>query len=727
MSVNLSPIGGAAWQFSDNNGNPLSGGKLYTYAAGTTTPLATYTTDVGDVAHTNPIILDSAGRVPGGQIWLTDGSVDYKFLLETSFSTLVGTFDNIPATLSGSAANIVYLPAGTGAVATTVQAKLRESVSLKDSGAVGDGVANDLSAIQTFLNANSFKFYLVAHNYNLGGGTLTLPEGASILLMDGLFTNGTIVCNGNYFFGAAGLSETISLSGVISNASGVEFDWFEHEKMPFATYSTFINGNNATYGAIPAIGTKNRIILKMLLLANFTVKFGGGIYPFDAEIALAGGYNFRIAGVDQTSTLLWAPNSSFLSYTLGGATNPYIRDIRIEVNGSVLLTQANTVNAIHGLVMQAAFFISYASHTFWNDYTIAGGTGCPIYGSKILDCGVYAGPSKGCFYGWGSGSNVFDNLVDLHYFYNSFNTNSKGITEALFFNSNVRSLINSNIAYSGLKYVYYLDRPGTLGYFYARNNVFENNANSFQAIVKCDAPTSNLFLKTEANTYIGTPKESGYHYLLKLGNTYMLGTDSPTPLYGDSVRNYSSEFVRVVTTKTDSSGTKYRLSYMEPNTVNLDTGANGVSYLITPNADTARLMGMQALYLSDTANISWFQIVRSTRMLSANMMGPLGTGTTAARPKNNGTTVTLYPNYMFFDNTLVKPIWWIGVILATVVSAGSFVVGKEYQIKVIGTTDFTLIGAASNTIGVVFTATGVGTGTGTAYGYGWVDSTGAWV
>lgn len=51
-------------------------------------------------------------------------------------------------------------------------------------------------------------------------------------------------------------------------------------------------------------------------------------------------------------------------------------------------------------------------------------------------------------------------------------------------------------------------------------------------------------------------------------------------------------------------------------------------------------------------------------------------------------------------------------------TAGSFIVGLEFQIKTIGTTDFTLIGAASNTVGLFFTATGVGTGTGTAFLYG---------
>ena len=48
------------------------------------------------------------------------------------------------------------------------------------------------------------------------------------------------------------------------------------------------------------------------------------------------------------------------------------------------------------------------------------------------------------------------------------------------------------------------------------------------------------------------------------------------------------------------------------------------------------------------------------------------------------------------------------------VSAGSFVVGQQYQIVLVGTTSFTSIGASANTVGIVFTATGVGAGTGTA-------------
>ena len=93
MAVILSPIGGAGWQFFNNDGTVLAGGKLYTYAAGTSTPKPTYTTVAGNIAHTNPIILDSSGRVPSGQIWLL--AQPYKFSIFTSTNVLIATYDNI--------------------------------------------------------------------------------------------------------------------------------------------------------------------------------------------------------------------------------------------------------------------------------------------------------------------------------------------------------------------------------------------------------------------------------------------------------------------------------------------------------------------------------------------------------------------------------------------------------------------------------------------------------
>ena len=112
MAVFLSPVGGVAAQFFDNNGIILSGGKLYTYAAGTTTPLVSYTTSAGNVARTNPVVLNSAGRVgDGGEIWIT--SAQYKFVLTTSTDVLVATYDNVSGI--GAASYQIQNFTGTGA------------------------------------------------------------------------------------------------------------------------------------------------------------------------------------------------------------------------------------------------------------------------------------------------------------------------------------------------------------------------------------------------------------------------------------------------------------------------------------------------------------------------------------------------------------------------------------------------------------------------------------
>lgn len=95
MTVALSPVGGAGWQFFTDSGAVLSGGLLYTYVAGTTTPVASYQDSAGSVLNANPIVLDAAGR-PAAEIWLTTGAA-YKLVLKNSAGVQIWSMDNLRA------------------------------------------------------------------------------------------------------------------------------------------------------------------------------------------------------------------------------------------------------------------------------------------------------------------------------------------------------------------------------------------------------------------------------------------------------------------------------------------------------------------------------------------------------------------------------------------------------------------------------------------------------
>jgi hypothetical protein len=146
MAVFLSPVGGVAAQFFTNTGAVLTGGKLYTYLAGTTTPEPTYTTNAGNVTRTNPVVLDAAGRVPdGGEIWISP--VSYKFVLKDSNDVLIATYDNV---------------FGSGAFAVTNYTG--------DGSTVGYAVSGNVVAV--YING----VYQNRNTYSVSGSTLTFTQ-----------------------------------------------------------------------------------------------------------------------------------------------------------------------------------------------------------------------------------------------------------------------------------------------------------------------------------------------------------------------------------------------------------------------------------------------------------------------------------------------------------------------------------------------------------------------
>lgn len=88
MIVTLSPS--PKMQFFTAAGIPLVGGKLFTYASGTTSPLATYTDDTGNTTNTNPIILNSRGEA---EVWF--GPSRYSLVLKDADDNLIWTVDGV--------------------------------------------------------------------------------------------------------------------------------------------------------------------------------------------------------------------------------------------------------------------------------------------------------------------------------------------------------------------------------------------------------------------------------------------------------------------------------------------------------------------------------------------------------------------------------------------------------------------------------------------------------
>jgi hypothetical protein len=400
-------------QFFDSNGNPLVGGKLYSYAAGTVTPLATFTDAGGGTPNTNPVILDSRGEA---SVWF--GAAQYKLALYTSTNVLVWTVDgmngpNDALAASGGSALIGFLQAGTGAVARTVQSKLREDVSSSDYAtlqqALTAAAGKSLRVVGSYTITTAVTVSADTYVFSQGGeGTITQTtagQNALTLSGDGITIDGLRIVGPNSGTGSAIRGDSLT-APVVRNC--VIQSWLygvqlrgcknlrvEDNRLFGGTYDSSSSADIFIYGSSGA--PSNRVIITgNFCLSNndsgISVDTNGG----DRELVISGNIVYPLQS-DGATPLADANNRRrygiIAGYNGTSATRAVIAGNLVkDVPYSGIYIQAATLPAgdvavTGNLVSRCGFGTLYPADASLRAGIFFAGSGADaVTGNVVLDC-----------------------------------------------------------------------------------------------------------------------------------------------------------------------------------------------------------------------------------------------------------------------------------------------------------------------------------------------------
>lgn len=279
--------------FYDDDGTPLESGMIYIGQANQdprTNPVTVYRDEARTVPIAQPIItLDGRPAFQGAPVNLYVNEPSYSISVQNRFGSPVTSATDIGL----SAQDVSFLPAGTGAALRTVEAKLRESVSVKDFGAVGDGVANDAPAFSLAAAAAS---------------TVRVPAGTYLLNTSPTAAT-WIVDEGATFTGAGRLN---TLTGhVVSNVGA--FRSLESESSFYSGVFGYLEQNAALSG----YGT--------IGLHGFARSAGGTGLLAEADIGVAG---VAVHDLAASNGGVWALYGTAVRQAgVGGATHALELDV----------------------------------------------------------------------------------------------------------------------------------------------------------------------------------------------------------------------------------------------------------------------------------------------------------------------------------------------------------------------------------------------------------------
>ena len=408
--------------------------------------------------------------------------------------------------------------------------------------------------------------YEIRYNFDLDGKTVNIPDNCVLKFEGGSITNGTIVCNNTEITGnLGGFTSTLLIEGSIKGDT-ILFDWWKCEKINKDTYDAYINENNSEFGIIPEISNINRTILTNLSRNSYSIKFGIGIYPFDES------FEFYISnilkGSGKNNTLLWFPSSDGLVGV--SSTNTIVEDLWLESKGACITIKSGTYP--HAPIFRDSVFISYTKRCF-NQLG-------NLYGAVFENLAVYSiGNESSAFYGFGSNSNVFRNVVDGHIFFNGKNINKKGYMFSMFYNCSCKEYCDFNVTYSGFKYLFYYNSSTSLSSRIAIfNGTLEmdydsSNEDKFIRLIHIadESAVWNLNISYYNVYRIGKGKDNIDFYLKNTANTLTFENAQRdiTLFINGTLINHSDTIIKAKTKPLDFNNTRIRLVISLPKSTNI--------------------------------------------------------------------------------------------------------------------------------------------------------------
>ncbi len=702
------PLTSAQFVGLNASGAPLASGKVYTYLAGTTTPAATYTTEALSTANSNPVVLNSAGRA---SIWL-DPDVTYRIVLKTANDETVYDVDNISSGVAGTvpSASVEFTQSGASS-AVTLESKLQEVISVRDFGAVGDGVTDDTAAIQAAVDyAGTITG---SSDYTATGVGVFFPAGDYLISSTITITSGGIGLFGNPARGPRIITNEATLDMFTVGDSGDTANNWEVHFSNLLFYASNVNNAGVVgirvyrsfMGSVRWCAFENcyegivghrmnrwtlhgcrfwqnrttQIAASSVRMLGMASGNGGGIHISDCEFAGGGSL---VPSVDAHLLI----ESCDGLYVVNSHTRDCNHAVKVNPDGTA------TKNVIDSLFFSNCYFDENYLYNVWLTGSVSSGgryqvisfDGCYFRGT--------GGESTNCVRVGVSDGGSFTGDV-FGFTFNGGSMRQADSTAALIQGSSNSFLEVYGVCFAGV---------------YFDDNNFGGAATT--TAIQCEAETLTVTGCTfgqdiTAGTQVVQANLSGPNSsepsFVAVGNDFSKNNCSSYPI--DYTQSSSGTSVTIEGNAFPGLGRSIDQTYKLASVSN--TPANIWTFVIAQGS-----AGFVDLEVAGSTNdggraavYTWSAAFRRDGGGSALDGGAVTAGRTFAY----GTPVA--PTFALSTNTLTAQ-----VASPAAITAGSFVTGRRYQILTVGTTNFTTIGASASTVGVQFTATGAGTGTGTA-------------